>query len=216
MRVEPDGLPVPRIVRRKCGFHVFKSGRVVDRSCAIRGVPTRQVKNECNKAKSRKNAQPRIHQMRPIHTPFIKKRIHRNLPKPRNLRLAHTRPWDAQAIIREAIVEGVRPPRVGGRVGDGDGRGCGRIVRELRGGEEVECVGGVVEVGRAEAFDRLEGDPGERVERDEVAVYFVCAGGADVCHAGRNIVRKGGELDGRRWRDETCGPRFRCRRRTSR
>jgi hypothetical protein len=72
-----------------------------------------------------------------------------------------TCPRHAQTVVRESVIERVRP--VGIRlvdVRDRDGGHDRGIVCEFDSGEQAERVGGLVEVWRTEPFDPLIGDMG--------------------------------------------------------
>ena len=68
-------------------------------------------------------------------------------------------------------------------VRDGNGGSRRSVVGETRLGEELERMDRIVEEGRAEALNGFEGDAGEGVERNEVAVDLVGLRDGHVGHA---------------------------------
>jgi hypothetical protein len=117
--------------------------------------------------------------------PLVKERVHRDLPQTGDLGLALARPGDSQTIVRQAVVERVRP--VGVRVGGchWDRRRGGGVIRERGIAQQAEGIGGVVEERRAETLDGGQRYAGKRVESDNVAIDLFYGGGPDVRHSVR-------------------------------
>ena len=107
--------------------------------------------------------------MHPIDPSLIKDRVHRNLPKSRDLRFPTThRPLNALIIttVPQPMIEGVRPIRIGIGIRNGDGGTGGTVVEELGVLEDGERVDAEIQIGSSETSDVVEWDAGEGVEGD--------------------------------------------------
>ena len=121
--------------------------------------------------------------MRTINSPVIEEGVHRNLPESREFGLALADSRSRQAVVREAIVQGVRPESVSIFLSDGDGGGRRRVVGELRLVQKPQGIRREVEVWGAETLDRCEWDTGESIESDKVSVNLFNCGRSNVGHS---------------------------------
>ena len=138
VRVQANRLPVVLVVGRERVLHVLERRLVIDLRIAVGGL------------------EPGVHQMRPRRPTVVEERVHRDLPEAGELGLALAKTIDREAVVRHAIVEGVRPERVGALVRDRNGgRGTG-VIRERGVGEMFERVDRELEIRRPEACHALE------------------------------------------------------------
>lgn len=91
--------------------------------------------------------------MRAVDPILVKERIHGNFPETGQLGLPLARAGNLQTIVRHSKVESVRPESISIRVGDGNGRSCTGIVKELGLVKDLEGLKGIIQEWRAESLE---------------------------------------------------------------